>query len=237
MRAQEDRLSRLAGAQQDFPHLHAAQRVQRRSRLIQHQQFRIVHQRLRQSDALQHAPGKFSRIASGHSFQIQLPEHLRRALPQPRIAQAVQRAVKTHQPGRRSMVQGDVFGQKSYAPPRRRVTEAMAQHFTLAAGGEHESQRDVNGRGFARAVRAEKTEDLSPLHPQGKAAQRGDPLAAEEAAVMLGDVVECQGRLRHQKASIALARDFRRAQNNAHASAKTKAFAVAKALAFSKVSS
>src|SRR4029079_433677 len=107
---------------------------------------------------------EFPRIAAGHALQFQLFEHLRGALAELGIAQAVQRAIKTHQLSRRPMVERNVLRQKSHAPPRRSVTKTVAQHLAMAAGRKHQAERDVNCRGFACAIRSEKTEDLALLH-------------------------------------------------------------------------
>jgi hypothetical protein len=51
----------------------------------------------------------------------------------------------------------------------------------------------MHGGGFAGAVRPKKAKDLTGFNPQRKIAQRRDPLASEEAAVLLGHVVEYKG--------------------------------------------
>src|SRR6476469_3552200 len=92
------------------------------------------------------------------------------------------------------MVESHVFRQKSDAATGRRVSKFVAQHFSQTAAGKHESDSEVHGRGFTGTVRPEKTEDLAALHAQREIAQRGDPLAAKKAAVLLADVVERKSR-------------------------------------------
>jgi hypothetical protein len=74
------------------------------------------------------------------------------------------------------------------------VSKGVSQHFTSAAAGKHQSYGQMHGSGFPRAVRAEEAEDFATFHAQGKSAQRRDPLATKETAVMLADIVKRKGR-------------------------------------------
>src|SRR5882672_4356973 len=114
MRAEKDRLTRLPRALQDFSHANSPQRIQRRSRLVEDEQIRIVYQSLRQPHSLQHTPGKFSGVASGNIRDLHLFQHLGGALAELWITHAIQSAIKTHQLLRRTMLESNVFRQKAH---------------------------------------------------------------------------------------------------------------------------
>ena len=92
------------------------------------------------------------------------------------------------------MIKRHIFRQEADAAAGGRVSKFVSQHFTPAAAGKHESYGQMHGRGFTCAVGAEKTEDFTALHAQREIAQRRDPLAAEESAVVLADIVKRKGR-------------------------------------------
>ncbi len=194
MRAEEYGLARLPRPQQKLAHADAPQRIERGCGLVEDEQFRIVHQRLRQTYALQHAAGKLAGVATGDLRQFKFVEHFCCPLPKQRIFHAVQRAVESDQLGRRAMVESDVLRQKADAATGGRVSKFVSQHCAMPAAGKHQANRQVHGRGLACAVGPEKAEDLAGFHAQREITQRGDPLAPEKAAVLLADVVKLQGR-------------------------------------------
>jgi hypothetical protein len=62
VRAEKDRFPAIAQTQNQIADLLASDRIQSGHRLIEDNQFRIVDQRLRQADTLQHAFGEFSQL-------------------------------------------------------------------------------------------------------------------------------------------------------------------------------
>jgi hypothetical protein len=88
------------------------------------------------------------------------------------------------------MIKSHVFRQEADAAAGGRVSKFVTKHFTPAAAGEHESDSEMHCGGLACAVGTKKAEDFSALHAQREIAQRRYPLAAEESAVVLADIVK-----------------------------------------------
>jgi len=194
VRTKEHSLAALACPQQDFAHAHTSQRIESGSWLVKDEQFRIVHQGLRQSYALEHPARKLAGVTISDVRKFKFLQHLRGALAELRITHAVQRAIEADQLGRGTMIESHVFRQEPDAAPGGCVSKYVSQHFTPAAAGKHESYGQMHGRGFTRAVRPEKAEDFAAFHAQREIAQRRYPLAAEESAVLLADIVKRKGR-------------------------------------------
>src|SRR5256885_13783081 len=123
MGAEKYSLARLPRAQQEFADADTPQRVERRSRLVEDKQLWVIDERLRQTNALQHAAGKLAGIASGDLRQVKLVQHFCCPLPELRIFHAVQRTIEPDQLGRRSVIKGDVFRQKADATASGRVSK------------------------------------------------------------------------------------------------------------------
>src|SRR5260370_40139507 len=134
MRADKNRLAALPRFQQQFAHGHAHNWIERRGRLIQDKQIRVVHQGLRKAYALQHAARKLAYTAIGGLFEIKNLKHLTYTLAQPGIAHAIQRAIGAYEITRRKVVESRVFGQEPDPAAGGSVAKTLSQHAPGAAG-------------------------------------------------------------------------------------------------------
>ncbi len=194
MRAEEDRLAPVARLPQQLADGDARQGIECRRRLVEHQQLRIVHQRLRQANALQHPARKLADVPVGITPQVHGVECETRALAQPRAPESVERAVKPHQPRRRPMIERHVFGKEPDAPTRRGVAERAPKHLPAARRGARESHRNVDRGRLACAVRPEKAEHLAALHRERELVERGNGVATPPAPIALRRPLEFQDR-------------------------------------------
>ena len=101
------------------------------------------------------------------------------------------------------MIQGHALPQKADSPPRGPVAERLAQHPAAAGRGKHQAHGDMDGGSFTSAIRAKKAKDFTRLHAQGKVLECGHPVAMEEAAVLLADAIEFEGRVGPEALRIA----------------------------------
>src|SRR6476469_2672104 len=122
-----------------------------------------------------------------------------------RITHAIQYTVKANQLGGRAMIKGHTLTQKADSAPRGDVAEGLVQHPAVAGSGKHQPHGDMDGSSFTSAIWAKKAKDFATLHAQGKVLDRGHPVGVEEAAVLLADAVEFEGRVGHEALRIALA--------------------------------
>src|SRR5581483_4110096 len=177
----------IALLQQELANQNAGQGVERRGRLVQDEQFRVVDQSLSQTDALQHAAREFSRVAIDFGKQVDGLEDVAGALPQLASPHSVQSTVEADQMAGGPVVKSDVFGEKTDTAAGVSIAEGTAEHATVAVRGTHEAHRQVDSGGFACAVRPEKAEDLAGFHAQGEIVESADGAAGKPDAVFLGD--------------------------------------------------
>src|ERR1700747_3111973 len=102
------------------------------------------------------------------------------------------------------MIQGNALTQKSDPAPCRHVTERMAEHAADTGGGKHQPHGYVDGRGLSGAVGTEEAEYFTLFNAQRKIPERRHPVTVEEAAVLLANGIELEGRTGHE-ARIAFA--------------------------------
>jgi hypothetical protein len=120
-----------------------------------------------------------------------------------RITQAVQSSIETNQLCSRAVIQCDALTQESDAAPSGHVTERLTQHTAVACSGEHQPHGDVDGRGLSGTVGTEEAEYFTLFHAERKLPERGHPITVEEAAVLLADGIELEGRTGHEALRIA----------------------------------
>src|SRR5947207_3239717 len=138
MRADKNRLTIVAGTQQQLSYSDTYQRIKGRGRFIEDEQFRIVNQRLGQPYTLQHAAREFAQVAIGSLFQVEELKHFAHALTQDRIAHTIECTIGSNDTTRSNMIEGKVFRQKSYAAACGSVAEVLAQHASSTSGRTNE---------------------------------------------------------------------------------------------------
>ena len=162
-------------------------RVEADGRLVQNDQLRLVHERIGQADSLAIAFGQMADDLAAHLGQTALLHDRLGPFAAPANAQ-------TLQPGPELEV---------FAHPHVEMQRIILRHVTNAAAhfvglGEHvearhprgaESGRQVAGQdahrgALARAIRAEETDDLAPLHGEG------DPVHRRVAGITLGQILD-----------------------------------------------
>ena len=141
-------------------HLVASPRVHAVGGLVEKQQIRIVHERLRELDALLHAGRIGFDVAVARFAQADIEEHLVRALHR----------IDARQPGQFAAVGDERYGVHARdvrvafrhvpdagADLERRGGDVQAEHAHLAAVGHDEPEQRLDHRALAGAVRAEQT--------------------------------------------------------------------------------
>ena len=172
VRGKEHGFALVFQALDDFADFHAAQRIEAAGRFIENQQIGIVDERLREADALLHSFGiGFDGTFAG-LLQFDQLEQLVNAFVRFRSRQAENARVKPEQflGGEKFVVIGH-FRQIADALAGDGLAHVNAEKIRRAAGGRHEAEQDIDGRGFARAVRPEKTENFADIHLQIETAQ------------------------------------------------------------------
>ena len=158
-----------------LPHRTDLIRVEADRRLVQNDQFRLVHQRVRQSDALAVAFGKLPDDAPAHVRQTALLHHRRHALARFFPAEAFQpRAEFQIFAHAHFGIQRIVFRHETDPPPHlvRLVKNIEARHARRAARRRHEARKNPHRRAFARAVRAEQADDFAARDRERNVADR-----------------------------------------------------------------
>ena len=165
VRRKENGLALVFQALDDFADFHAAQRVQAAGRLVENQQIGIVDERLREADALLHAFGIGFDEAFAGGLQFNEFEQPVNAPVGFRARQAENAGVKPQQfLGGEKFVVISHLRQIADALARDGLAHVNAKQLRRAAGRRHKAEQDVDGRGFARAVRPEKAEDFAGAH-------------------------------------------------------------------------
>src|SRR5208283_4217873 len=177
----ENRLAFGAQLLDQIPDLAPPHRVQPRHRLIQKHQLRIVQDRLRQPQSLQHALGELPqlhprRIAQSYPFEHLL--HPRRA---PFCRKSRKLPIIVEQFSRAQMVvEVGLLGQKSNLRFHPRIVHIQPQNPRGSSGREYQPHQELEGGGLARAIRTEEAEHLSLFDRQAERTQREfRPLAPE----------------------------------------------------------
>src|SRR5713101_1803889 len=138
MRADKNRLTIVAGTQQQLSYSDAYQRIKGRGGFIEDEQLGIVDQRLRQPHALQHAAREFSQVTISSLFQVEELKHFAHALTQERVAHAIESTIGTDGTARRDMIESNIFRQKSYVAASGGMAKVLAQHASTTGGGTDE---------------------------------------------------------------------------------------------------
>ena len=174
----------------------AAQRVEPRHRLVEEDDLGVVDQRLRDADALHHAlrvlpqsacavrrrgrPGRAAAVArwrrSAEGCRTDPPKY---------VQQLFRRQV---------VVEIRVLGQKADAPAHVEAADRPAQDLRSAGGREDQLHQQLERRRLARAVGAEKPEDLAALDRQREPIERPIRAGSPEAdRVVLRKLVDVDG--------------------------------------------
>ena len=147
-----------------LPHRPDLARVEADGRFVQNDQFRLMHQRVRQTDALPVAFRKLADDAAAHVRQAALLHHRRDALAGTPPAEALEpRAEFQVFPHAHFGVQRVVLRHVADAAAhlRRLMKHVEARHARRAARRRQEAGQNAHRRAFARAVRAEQADDFA----------------------------------------------------------------------------
>ncbi len=179
-------LSLLPQLGDDVADLLAPQGVEPRQRLVEHHQVGIVHQRLGQADALEHALGELAqrsveRLGQPHPLDEGVdaggPCAARHATqPRGQLEELV---------GAQVFVKRRVLWQVAQPPLYRHVGHPVAEHVEVAAGRKDEPHHHLDGGGLARAVGPQQAEDLARPDLQAQPAHGLHP-AGQHLGVELG---------------------------------------------------
>ena len=184
MRIQKYGGAAVALGANDVAHHAPPQRIESRRRLVEKNQFGLVNQRLRQSDALQHALGKILQAFVEVGRESHQLDQRGNALRELAGGNAAKTAVQVQKfCGRQPFVKPEIFRKEPDFSADFNVAGWRAQHQRLAARRFGEAQKHFDRCAFSRAVRAEEAEDFAAPHGQSQVAHRD--LAAEHLAQIL----------------------------------------------------
>jgi len=142
-------------------------------RFVQKDDLGVVDERLCQAHALHHALRVLAHLHATLCADADLVEQPRGALA-PIGRWDVEQAGEVREQflGRQVVVEIRVFRQISDAPPHVEAADGPSQNLGTARGREDQLHQQLESRGLARAVGAEKPKDLTALDGQRKPIQR-----------------------------------------------------------------
>ena len=171
MGIEKNRRAAISFAADNVPDEVTTHGVEAGSRLIKENQFRLVDQSLRETDALHHAFGKAPETAVAMRSEADEIEISGNTLAQLRRSQSRKAAVKRKEfGGGEPVVETEVFGQEADFAADFDVSERTAEDLGLAAGGFDQAEKHFNGGAFARTVGAKEAEDFSTTDLEGEPA-------------------------------------------------------------------
>ena len=157
MGGHEDGDAELAArAAHEVQHLLAPGGVQPVRGLVEEDEARVVHERLRQLHALLHARGVAAHLAVALLEEAHVAQRLRRAFAgggagQAAHAREVGHELRGREVGRQAVVFGHVAGELADGGPFR--GHVAVQHARAPGGGRRQPQQDLDERALARAIR------------------------------------------------------------------------------------
>jgi hypothetical protein len=174
MRIQEDGRAAVAQFADHVPHKQAPEWVEPRGRLVQEHEFRFAEEGLREPEALHHALRVRADRPARCVQQIDAREEYVRARPPVGGAKPQKPRVQMKQlePGQ-PLLEPEVLGQESDPRPGAPIAERRAEHPCRSRRRRHETEQHLDRGRLPRSVRAEKAEDLPPVHNQGEVLHGG----------------------------------------------------------------
>ena len=160
-------------------------------RLVEEHQPRLLHQRLRQADALQHALRVAAHAAVCGVLEIDHREQLGGALPQLFLLQPAQLAVE-HQRLRTGevLVEIRVLRQETDRPPAVHMAAVAPEDRGLARRRADQPQQHLHGGRLARAVRPDEPVDRTGRHLEGDVVDRQHVLPPQRDGEVLRQVLD-----------------------------------------------
>ena len=154
-----------------------------------------MHQRLRQTDALQH-PFRISPDAPLCRLRQPDPrDHLRHPGRQSRSAQAANPPVKRHQlPPAEKAIKVRRFGQIAHRHPRFHPITRHAKNPARSGRWRQQTQNDLDGRALARAIGPEQAEHFTPADAQAQVIHRPQSHPAQPGRKILRQPFQLHGR-------------------------------------------
>src|SRR6185312_1185611 len=190
VRAEEDGAAPVAQPENELSDVAAAERIEPRHRLVENHEPRLVQQRLRDPDALQHPFREFSELKTPFGADADLVEQRRHPPPAFDGVQAEQAAEVRHELfGGEVVVEVRILRKIAETPLGGDVARGPAENAGGAGGRKNQLQQQLERRRFAGAVGAEETEDLAFFDLQGQMVERAfRPLAPEADRVVFREV-------------------------------------------------
>ena len=194
VRAEEHRLPALAQLEDDVAHLALGNRVEAGSGLVQQKNLGVVHERLSNAHALEHAAGVFAQAAPPgmcHADQLQeFPD----ALIEDASLQAEEAPVEPEELlGGEEVVEVGAVWDKGEVIFDRCVPDLLAEDPGPAGGGEDQPQENLDGGGLPGPVGAEESEDLAFLHLESEILEGHSYARAGDAHELFGETLRLDG--------------------------------------------
>ncbi len=182
MRGQDDRVTLLIQPANERPKCLPQLHIDAGGRLVEHNHWRLVHQRLRHQHAPLHSAGQCAHVAIGARRQAQIGEHLidpRAVVGQPEVTRLKSQRFAHGE----KRIEREFLRHNAQRQARRTVVvnHVVAHHGHPPTGRAHETGNNRNQCGLAGAIGPEQAEEFSALNLQIDTVER------ERRAVALGD--------------------------------------------------
>ncbi len=191
VRAQENRDPALPQLENQIPDLPRADRIHAGRRLVENHQPRLLHQRLGQPDALQHALRVAADPPVAGAFQIHQAQQFAHPVFQDFALQAAEFAVKPQ--GLRAaqvFVEIGILRQETDVVARVHLQRVLAENRAGAGRRGHQPQQRLHRRRFARSVRPDQPVNLARHDPDRDPVHRPQHLLAERRPEVLHQVFD-----------------------------------------------
>jgi hypothetical protein len=165
VRIEENSRAAIALGANNIPHQPPAHGVESRCRLIEKDQFRLMNQRLRQADSLEHSLGEFLQAFVAMRRKPYEIDEGRNAVAERIGRHAREASVKSEEfRSRKPLIESEIFGEETDFPAHFDAPGGGAQHKCFAGARFHESEKHFYGRAFPGAVGTQEAENFSPAH-------------------------------------------------------------------------
>src|SRR5262245_14696790 len=173
MRTEEHRAAAIAQPQYQLSNFAAPERIEPRHRLIEEDQFRLVENRLRDADALQHPFGELPQVQPTLRADAYLVQELRHAsLPRRASITKQTRKVSEQLLGGEIVVEVRILGQVADAPPDLDVADRAPQNLGPTGCRVNQLHQQLERGGLAGAVWSEEAKDFSLVNVEGQSIER-----------------------------------------------------------------
>jgi hypothetical protein len=198
VRAEEDRPALIPQFEDERTDIAASERIEAGHRFVQEDHFRIVEQRLRNADALDHPLRKLAKLETPLGAETDAIEQRRDALSPVGAPVAKQFAEVAEEFLRRQVVvKGRVLGKVADPVPDGEIAHRTAENLGTSRGRINQLHQQLQRRRLSCPIGAEKAEHFAAVDLQREAIERAiRPAPPKADRVVLGEFRD-SNRRRH----------------------------------------